>query len=63
MGVGGQRHASVALPRERPGTIVYEAGWAPGESGQVRKMMPPQEFDPRTVEARSVWLNRSTVTG
>jgi len=32
MGVGGQRHAPAALPRERDLVpIVWEAGWAPGQ--------------------------------
>jgi len=30
MVVGGQRHAPAALTRERPGTYLQEAGWAPG---------------------------------
>jgi hypothetical protein len=31
MGVGGQRHAPVALPQERaPVPLLQEAGWAPG---------------------------------
>ena len=30
MGFGGQRHPSAALPRESPGTIVLETGWASG---------------------------------
>jgi len=29
-GVGGRRHAPAALPRERPGTNVHEAGRNPG---------------------------------
>ena len=29
MEVGDQRHAPATLPRERSGTIVQEAGWAP----------------------------------
>ena len=31
MGVGGQRHAPAALPRENDSaSIIQEAGWAPG---------------------------------
>jgi len=31
MGLEGESHASAALPpRNRPGTIVQEAGWSPG---------------------------------
>jgi len=28
---------------------VQEAGWAPGRSGQVRRIWPPPGFDPRIV--------------
>ena len=51
MGVGGQRHASAALP---PGQTRYRLyrrlGGPQGRSGRVRKMSPPQGFDPRTVQ-------------
>ena len=30
MRLGGQRHAPIVYLREWPGTLVYEAGWAPG---------------------------------
>ena len=42
MGVGGQRHAPAALPRERPGTHC-KGGWVgpQGRSGQVQKISPP----------------------
>jgi len=33
-----------------PVPIVQEAGWAQGQSGQVRKISSPPEFDPRTVQ-------------
>ena len=32
-----------------PVPIVYQAEWAPGPAGRVRKISPPPEFDPRTV--------------
>jgi hypothetical protein len=38
-------------PQERdPVTIVQDAGWAKGRSGQVRKTSFPQEFDPQAAE-------------
>ena len=50
MGMGGQSHDSAALPREREAVlIVQEAGLAQGQSGVVRKISSPPEFDPRTV--------------
>ena len=51
MGMGGQHHAPAALP---PGKIRYplyrRLGWPQGRSGRVRKISPPPEFDPRTVQ-------------
>ena len=35
---------------KEPVPIVQEAGWTQGRSGQVRKISPPQGFDPRTVQ-------------
>ena len=48
----GQRHAPAALyPRERPDTHCTGGCVAPkGRSGQVRKILPPPGFDPRTVQ-------------
>jgi len=46
-GVGCQRHASAALPRERPSTNCVGGG---GRSGWVRKISPPPGFDPWTVQ-------------
>jgi hypothetical protein len=50
-GVGGQHHAPAALP---PGKIRYplyrRQGVPLGSSGRVRKISPPPEFDPRTVQ-------------
>ena len=51
MGVGGQRHASAALP---PGMTRYplyrSLGRSQGRSGRVLKISPPPGFDPRTVQ-------------
>ena len=51
MVVGGQTHAPAALP---PGKTRYplhrRLGGPQGGSGQVRKISPPPEFDPRTVQ-------------
>jgi len=52
MEVGGQRHAPTALPPgKRPGTHCI-GGWVglQGRSGLVRKISPPPDFDPRTVQ-------------
>ena len=50
-GVGGKRHVSAALP---PGMSRYQLyrrlGRPEGRSGRVRKISPPPEFDPRTVQ-------------
>jgi hypothetical protein len=49
MGMGGQRHAPAALP---PGKTQYplyrRLGGPQSRSGRVRKISPPQGFDPRT---------------
>jgi hypothetical protein len=37
-------------PGKDPVPIVQEAVWASGWSGQVRKIWPPLEFGPRTVQ-------------
>jgi len=51
MGVGGQRHATAALP---PGKTRYPLYWRlagpPEGSGRVRKISPTPEFDPWTVQ-------------
>ena len=51
MGVGGQRHAPAALP---PGKTRYpwytRLDGPQGRSGWLRKISPPPEFDPRTVQ-------------
>ena len=38
-----------SYPRERPGTIVQEAGWAPEPVWTGAENLAPTEFDPRTV--------------
>ena len=48
MGVGGQRHAPAALPPRYP--LYRRLGRPQGRSGRVRKISPPQGFDPRTVQ-------------
>ena len=51
MGVGGQRHAPAALPLGKTQYPLYRRlGGPQGRSGQVRKIPPPQGFDPRTVQ-------------
>jgi hypothetical protein len=50
-GVGGQTHAPATLP---PGMTRYplytKLGGPQGRSGRVRKIRPPLEFDPLTVQ-------------
>jgi len=50
--MGGQRHAPAALlPGKRPGTHCIGDWVGPlGRSGRVRKISPPLEFDPQTVQ-------------
>jgi hypothetical protein len=51
MGVGGQRHASAALPPGKSRYPLYRRlGGPQGRSGQVRIISPPPGFDPRTVQ-------------
>jgi len=50
MGVGGQRHAPAALPPGKSRYPLYRRFGRPqGRSRRVRKISPPQGFDPRTV--------------
>ena len=53
---GGERSASrpgrSLPPGKDPVPIVQEAGWV---SGQVRKILPPPGFDPRTVQPVGSW--------
>jgi len=50
-GEGSVSHPGRSLP---PGKTLYPLYWgldgSQGRSGQVRKISPPQEFDPRTVQ-------------
>jgi len=51
MVVGGQRHAPAALPPGKTRYPLYRRlGGPQGRSGQVRKISPPQGFDPQTVQ-------------
>jgi len=51
MGVGGESHVPVALP---PGNTQYpvyrKLGVPQGRFGRLWKILPPTEFDPRTVQ-------------
>ena len=48
-GVGGQRHAPADLPLGKTRYPLYRRlGGTQGQSGRVRKISPPPEFDPRT---------------
>jgi hypothetical protein len=50
-GVSGQRHNPAALPPGKTRYPLYSRQGEPqGQSGQVRKISPPLEFDPRTVQ-------------
>ena len=49
--MGGQRHASAALPRERePVPILQEVGWVPGPVLTGVENLSPLEFEPRTFQ-------------
>jgi hypothetical protein len=51
MRVGGQLHAPAALPvKETRYTLYRRLGGPQGRSGQVRKILPPPGFDPRTAQ-------------
>jgi hypothetical protein len=51
MGVGGQRHVPAALPPEMTRYPLYRRlGGPQGRSWRVRKISPPQGFDPWTVQ-------------
>jgi hypothetical protein len=48
--MGGQRHASAALPLGKTWYSLYKRkGGLQGQSGRVWKISPPPGFDPRTV--------------
>jgi len=49
--VGGQRHAPTALlPGKTQYPMYWRLGGPQGRSGQMRKISPPLEFDPRAVQ-------------
>ena len=51
MGLGSQRHVSATLPPEKTEYPLYRRLNGPqGQSGQVRKILPTQGFDPLTVQ-------------
>ena len=51
MGVGGQHHATAALPPGKTRYSLYRRlGGPQGRSGRVRKISPPPGLDPRTVQ-------------
>ena len=51
MRMGGQRHASAALPPGKTRYPLYRRlGGPQSQPGRVRKISPPPEFDPRTVQ-------------
>ena len=50
-GVGGQRHATAALPPGKTRYLLYRRLGGPQDrSGRVRKIFPPPGYDPRTVQ-------------
>jgi hypothetical protein len=58
--VGGQHHASAALPTGKTRYLLYRRlGGPQGRSGRVRQISPPPAFDPRTVQpvASRYWLS------
>ena len=57
MGLGCQSHAPAVLPPGKTRYLLYtRLGGSQGQSGQVRKILPPPGFDPRTVQPVSVLL-------
>ena len=51
MGVGGQHHASAALPPAKTRYPLYRRlGGPQGRSGRLRKISPSPGFDPQTVQ-------------
>ena len=50
-GVGGQRHASAALPPgKNPYPLYRRLGGPQGRCGRVQEILPPPGFDHRTVQ-------------
>jgi len=57
MGFGGEGHAPAALPPGKTRYLLYRRMGGPqGRSGQVRKISPSPEFDPRTVQPVGFYL-------
>jgi hypothetical protein len=51
MGMGGQRYAPAALPASKTLYPLYRRLSGPqGRYGRMRKVSPPQGFDPRSVQ-------------
>ena len=49
--MGGQRHASAALPPEKTRYPLYRRlGGSQGRSGRMRKISSPPGFNPQTVQ-------------
>jgi hypothetical protein len=64
MGVGGQCHAPVALPLGRTRYPLYRRlGGHQGSSGRVQKILPPQGFDPRTIQPVESGYTKCTILG
>jgi hypothetical protein len=65
MRVGGQRHAPAALTPGKTRYPLYKRLGGPQSlSGRVRKISPPQGFDPRTVQPEDkiqMWAQISAV--
>ena len=59
MGVGGQRHAPAALPPRKTRYPLYRRlGGPQSRARQVRKISPPEGFDPRTFQpVASLYIN------
>jgi len=51
-GVGGQHHALATIPRGKTRYPLYKRlGGLQGVSGRERKISPPLEFDPQTIQS------------
>ena len=64
MGVSGQRQAPAALPPgKRPGTLVEEAGWAPGPVWTRAENLAPTGIGSLDSPARNKSLYRLSYPG
>ena len=60
--MGGQRHAPAALPPGKTRYPLYRwLGERQSRSGEVQKISPPPEFDPRTVQPVASCYNNYAV--